>query len=192
MIMPVFAWIIIGIICVIVIWFIAKYNGFVKLRALVEEAFSGMDIFMKKRHDLIPNLVETVKGYMAHEAQTLESVIAARNRAAGGGGDGSIENRIKSESELESAISRMMLVVERYPELKADSQFLNLSQQLSSVETDISQARKYYNGAVRQVNTKIALFPASIVASAGHFTKQPYFELDDASERAVPQVSFGS
>ncbi len=188
--MPLAAWIIIGAIVLIVLWFIAIYNSLVKLRALYEEAFSGMDIYMKKRYDLIPNLVETVKGYASHESKTLESVIAARNQAVNAGNSGSIENRIQSETELSNAISRLMVVVEQYPQLKADSQFLNLQQQLSAIENDISQARKYYNGAVRQFNTKIGLFPASIVASIGRFTKQPYFELEDASERKAPQVSF--
>lgn len=186
--MPVYVWICIGVVVVIVIWFIAMYNSLVKLRALCEEAFSGMDIFMKKRCDLIPNLVETVKGYAAHESQTLEAVIAARSNAVGGAA--SVESRIKSEGELGEAISRLMVVVERYPELKADSQFTNLSQQLAAVETDISQARKYYNGAVRQLNTKIAVFPVSIVAGVGRFVKQPYFELGDEGDRAVPKVGF--
>jgi LemA protein len=188
--MPIIAWVFIGVVCLLIIWYVATYNALVKLRNLVEEAFSGMDIFMKKRHDLIPNLIETVKGYAAHEAQTLESVVAARNLAISAGGNGSIESRIKSENELGGALSRLLVLAEQYPQLKADSQFLNMSQQLSSIETDISQARKYYNGAVRQFNTKTALFPASIVASIGHFEKQPYFELEDAGERAVPQVNF--
>lgn len=188
--MPIVAWVCIGVVVIIVIWFIAVYNALVRLRALYEEAFSGMDIYMKKRHDLIPNLVETVKGYAAHESKTLESVIAARNRAVGAGSAGSAEDRIKCESELSSAISRLLVVVEQYPQLKADSQFLNLSNQLSAIENDISQARKYYNGAVRKFNTKIALFPASIVASICRFMKQPYFELDDVSDREAVQVSF--
>jgi len=188
--MPLAAWICVGVVCVVVMWVITSYNSLVKLRALFEEAFSGMDIFMKKRCDLIPNLVETAKGYMAHESQTLEAVIAARNRAIGNTSSGSVEERIQIEKDFGEAISRLMVVVERYPELKADRQFLNLSQQLTSLENDISQARKYYNGAVRQFNTKIALFPVSIIASIGHFIKQPYFELDDASERVAPKVSF--
>jgi len=188
--MPLVVWIFLGVIIVILIWFIASYNSLVKLRVLYEEAFSGMDVFMKKRYDLIPNLVETVKGYAAHESQTLDSVVAARSRAISAGSADSIENRTARESELTGALSRLMAIVEQYPALKADSQFLNLSQQLSSIETDISQARKYYNGTVRMYNTKIALFPVSIVASIGRFTKQPFFELENASERDTPQVSF--
>jgi len=188
--MPLAAWIAIGAVVLIALWYISTHNSLVKLRVLYEEAFSGMDIFMKKRYDLIPNLVETVKGYAAHESSTLEAVISARNQAANAGNSGSVEDRLQSENELSSAISRLMVVVEQYPQLRADSQFLNLSQQLSSIETDISQARKYYNGAVRQFNTKIGLFPASIVASLGRFAKQPFFELDSVSERSAPQVSF--
>ena len=188
--MPLVVWIVLGVIVVIVIWFIASYNSLVKLRVLYEEAFSGMDVFMKKRYDLIPNLVETVKGYAAHESKTLDSVVSARSRAISAGSAASIENRNACESELTGALSRLMVVVEQYPALKADSQFLNLSQQLSSIETDISQARKYYNGTVRMYNTKIALFPVSIIASIGRFAKQPFFELENASERDTPVVSF--
>lgn len=183
-------WVVIGVVVLIILWFISVYNSLVRLRALYEEAFSGMDIYMKKRYDLVPNLVETVKGYAAHESGTLEAVINARNRAVNISGTGSVEDRIKSEGELSDAISRLMVVVEQYPQLKADSQFLNLSQQLSAIEDDIAQARKYYNGAVRQFNTKIAIFPASIVASMGSFTKQPYFEMEDTSERQTPKVQF--
>ena len=182
---------IIGIVVVIILWFVSIYNSLVKLRAQYEEAFSGMDVFMKRRYDLIPNLVETVKGYAAHESETLEAVIGARNQAVNtGGGSGSMEDRVKSEGQLSSAVSRLMIVAEQYPQLKADSQFLNLSQQLSQLETDIAQSRKYYNGAVRQFNTKIAVFPSSVVASMGKFVKQPYFELEDVSQRQAPQVSF--
>ena len=138
--MPLVFWIFLGIIIIIIVWFIASYNSLVKLRVLYEEAFSGMDVFMKKRYDLIPNLVETVKGYAAHESQTLDSVVAARSRAIGAGSADSIENRTARESELTGALSRLMAIVEQYPALKADSQFLKLSQQLSSIDTDISQA----------------------------------------------------
>ena len=180
---------IVGVALIIAVWLIAVYNSIVKLRVLSEEAFSGMDIFMKMRNDLIPNLVETLKGYMAHESQTLESVITARSRAISTSSADSIETRVDCERELGGAVSRMMMVAEQYPELKADSQFLNLSQQLTSVETDIAQARKYYNGAVRMYNTRIALFPVTIVAGMGRFIKLPYFELDDVGERDVPLVS---
>ena len=183
--------IVIGVIVLIVLWFISIYNSLVKLRAQYEESFSGMDIFMKKRYDLIPNLVETVKGYAAHEKDTLEAVISARNNAVNNSGNASVEDRLKSEGELSGALSRLMVLVEQYPQLKADSQFANLSQQLSGLETDIAQARKYYNGTVREFNTKIAVFPASIVAGFGKFEKQPYFELENpAVERQAPQVSF--
>jgi len=188
--MPLVVWILLGVIIVIVIWFIASYNSLVKLRVLYEEAFSGMDVFIKKRYDLIPSLVETVKGYAAHESKTLDSVVSARSRAISAGNADSIESRNACESELTGALSRLMVVVEQYPALKADSQFLNLSQQLSSIETDISQARKYYNGTVRMYNIKLAIFPVSIVASIGRFIKQPFFELENASERDTPQVSF--
>ena len=179
-----------AVVLIILIWFVISYNTLVKQRVLYKEAFSGMDVFMKKRYDLIPNLVEIVKGYATHETQTIESAISARNRAADSGQNDSIDKRIKCESELSGSVLRLMAVAEQYPELKADAQFLNLSQQLSAIETDISQARKYYNGAIRQYNTKIALFPVNIVASIGRFSEQPFFELSDTNERAVSQVKF--
>ena len=189
-VMQILIWVIVGAIVLIVLWFISAFNSLVKLRALYEEAFSGMDIFLKKRYDLIPNLVETVKGYASHESSTLEAVINARNRAASGTNRASVEDRLENEALLSGAVTRLLAVAEQYPQLKADSQFLNLSAQLANLEGDIAQSRKYYNGAAREYNTKIALFPTSIVASIGKFTKQPYFELEDASERSSPEVSF--
>jgi LemA protein len=184
-------WIILGIVVVVGIWVIGIYNKLVRLRSQYEEAFSGMDVYMKKRYDLIPNLVETVKGYAAHEKDTLQAVVEARNQAVNQSGNASVEDRLQSEADLTDAISRLMVVVEQYPQLKADTQFLNLQGELSTVETDIAQSRKYYNGTVRQFNAQIAFFPASLVAAIGKFVKQPYFELENpAAERQAPSVKF--
>ncbi len=179
----------VAIVIILLIWFIATRNGLVVADTNVEEAFSGMDIYMKKRYDLIPNLVASVKGYPAHESETLEKVIAARN-AAYGANRADKESVAKAESELTSAISRLMVVAEQYPQLKADAQFLDLQKQLQSIENDIAQARKYYSGSVKQYNQKVRMFPSSIVAGMSGFKTAPYFEIADDAERAVPTVDF--
>ena len=179
----------VAIVIILLIWFVATRNGLVVADTNVEEAFSGMDIYMKKRYDLIPNLVAAVKGYAAHESETLEKVIAARN-AAYGANRADKESVAQAESELTSAISRLMVVAEQYPQLKADAQFLDLQKQLQSIENDIAQARKYYSGSVKQYNQKIRMFPSSIVAGLSSFKTAPYFEIADAAERDVPTVDF--
>ena len=179
----------VAIVIILLVWFIATRNGLVVADTNVEEAFSGMDIYMKKRYDLIPNLVASVKGYAAHESETLENVIAARN-AAYGANRADKESVAKAESELTSAISRLMVVAEQYPELKADAQFLDLQRQLQSIENDIAQARKYYSGSVKQYNQKVRMFPSSIVAGMSGFKTAPYFEIADDAERTAPTVDF--
>ncbi len=176
-----------GIVALLVIWFVASHNKLVRAVQVKDEAYSAMDICMKKRYDLIPNLVETVKGYAKHENETFENVVRARNQAVGAQ---SPEQRIEGEKTLESAIRSMMLVVERYPELKADSQFLNLQAQLGTVENDIAESRKYYNGAVRQLNTMIRSIPTNLVASMMGVQQAPYYEVSDAAERQNVKVSF--
>ena len=179
----------VAIVVILLIWFVSTRNGLVVADTNVEEAFSGMDIYMKKRYDLIPNLVAAVKGYAAHESETLEKVIAARN-AAYGADRTDKESVAKAESELTSAISRLMVVAEQYPQLKADAQFLDLQRQLQSIENDIAQARKYYSGSVKQYNQKVRMFPSSLVAGMSGFKTAPYFEIADAAERDVPTVDF--
>ena len=178
-----------AVVIILLIWFIATRNKLVVADTNVEEAFSGMDIYMKKRYDLIPNLVETVKGYAAHESETLENVIAARN-AAYGASRTDKEGVAKAESQLTSAISRLMVVAEQYPSLKADAQFLDLQKQLQSIETDIAQSRKYYSGSVKQYNQLVRMFPSSIVASLSGFKTAAYFEISDDAERNAPKVDF--
>lgn len=182
--------IIIGAVALIlIIWFIASRNGLVAADTDVEEAFSGMDIYMKKRYDLIPNLVNTVKGYAAHESETLEKVIAARNSAYGADRSDKA-NVAKAEGDLSGALTHLFAIAEQYPQLKADTQFLDLQRQLQSIETDIAQARKYYSGSVKKYNQKVRMFPSSVVASICGFKKAPYFEVKNESERDSVTVDF--
>ena len=187
---------IIGIIALVVVlialvgWWISTNNALVRLKNKVEEAWATIDVYLKKRFDLIPNLVETVKGYASHETQTLEKVIAARN-IAGKAATG--EERIAAENQLSSSLRTFLNVVsESYPELKANTNFLDLQNQLKQIEGELEGARRYYNGNVKAFNTKIELFPSSIVAKrmGEDYKKRPYFELDSAEERKNVKVSF--
>jgi len=180
------SWIIIGAVAIIVIWFIASYNSLVRLRNMVREAFSTMDVYMKKRYDLIPNLVETVKGYASHERATLERVISARNVAAGAT---NLQERIEGENALAGTLKSLFALAEAYPDLKANSSFLDLQRQLQSVEADIANSRKYYNSVVRIYNTKTQSFPSVIVASIFGFGHEPLFEINNP-ERENVKVEF--
>ncbi len=179
-------WIIIVIILVIAVWLVSAYNGFVKLRNMVREAFSTMDVYMKKRYDLIPNLVETVKGYAQHEKTTLENVISARNSAINAS---SVKDRIESENALAGTLRSLFALAEAYPDLKANTNFVELQKQLQSVEADIANSRKYYNSVVRSLNTKVESFPSSIVASIFGFRQEPMFEIS-SDERQNVKVQF--
>ena len=181
--------IILAAVVLLAIWFISTMNGLIKSKTTVDEAFSGMDINLKKRYDLIPNLVNTVKGYAAHEKETLENVIAARNSAVSA--DHSDINAVaEAEKNLQGAVGRLLAIAESYPDLKADSQFLNLQNQLQSIENDIAQSRKYYSGAAKLYNQKIMMFPSSIVAGLTGHKKVSYFEVSDASQRENVTVDF--
>ncbi len=171
----------------IVFYFIATYNKLVKLKTLVEEAWSGIDVFLKKRYDLIPNLVETVKGYASHEKQTLENITEARSRAMGAN---SVEDKQAAEQNLNRALMNVMALAENYPELKANSNFQQLQTELGDLEDDIEKARRYYNGTTRDYNITTQSFPSNIVANSFNFQKFPFFELENANERAVPNVKF--
>lgn len=165
------------------------YNGLVKARQMAEEAWSGIDVQLKRRADLIPNLVETVKGYAAHERETLEAVVAARNRAlAVPAGD--VEGRAVAEGILGQALGKLFALSEAYPDLKANQNFLELQRSLEGVEGELQMARRYYNGAARDLNVKVESFPSNIVAGQFGFTKKPYFEIDNPADRAVPSVKF--
>lgn len=176
-----------GVIIVIGLFFANSYNSFVSLRNRVEEAFSTMDVFMIKRYDLIPNLVETVKGYTKHEQETLEKVIQARNMAVNAS---SPEDKMKAEGEFSGVLSRLFALSEAYPDLKANQQFLDLQSQLKLIEDDIAQSRKFYNGTTRQYNTTIETFPNNIIAGIFKFTRKPLFEVEDPSQRQNVKVQF--
>ena len=162
------------------------YNKLVSLRMKVKEGFSTIDVFLKKRYDLIPNLVETVKGYATHEKDTLSQVVEARSKAV----SSSPEDKAKYEGELSNALSRLLMISENYPDLKADAQFINLQNQLQSIESDIEKSRRYYNGIVREFNTSIQKIPTCIVASMFKFKEEPFFELENKSERENIKVQF--
>lgn len=174
------------VVLIIALLWISARNNFVRLQNKVEEGFSTMDVYLKKRYDLIPNLVNTVKGYASHEKETLERVIAARNSAM----SCSADQKAEMENNLTGALRSIFALSESYPQLKADTQFVNLQNQLVSLELEISQARKYYNGTVKHFNTEIQLFPKSIVAKSMKLEKIKYFELDSPEERKNVEVKF--
>ncbi len=166
---------------------VSVYNKLISLRNLVKEAWSSIDVMLKKRHDLIPNLVETVKGYASHEKETLQSVVDARNQATG---RGSVKEIEAAESQLSSALGRLFALAEQYPDLKANTNFLQLQDRLAAIESDIEKSRRYYNGTVRNYNTVIESFPSNLIAGMFNFEKEAYFELGNPDERNVPQVKF--
>jgi len=179
--------VILAVIAVGAIWVISAYNGFIRLRNMVEEAFATMDVYLKKRYDLIPNLVETVKGYAAHEKTTLENVIKARNMAADAK---TMEGRIEGENMLSGMLRSLFALAEAYPDLKANQNFLDLQSQLQRVEDDIANSRKYYNAVVKEFNTKTESFPSNIIAGIFNFTRKPMFEVNDEAERETVKVQF--
>ena len=170
-----------------ILYAVGIYNALVGLRNQVKNAWSQIDVQLKRRHDLIPNLVETARGYMKHERETFENVTRARSDATGARG---VPQIAQAESRLTEAISRFMAVVENYPELKANQNFLALQEELSSTENRIAFARQAYNDAVLFLNNKIEMFPSSIIANMFTFRKEAFFEMEDVSQRAVPKVSF--
>ena len=182
---------IIGIVAAVVVvvilvvaiigWYISTYNRIMRLSNKVEEAWSTIDVSLKKRYDLIPNLVNTVKGYAAHERETLEAVISARNAAMSATGDAKIE----AESALTGTLKTLFALQEAYPTLKADTSFLNLQSQLQNIENEISTARRYYNGVVREFNTLFDVFPAKIVAKRTGLSKRKLFEIEEAERKNV-------
>jgi len=176
-----------GLLVLLAFYAIAIYNKLVKLKNLVAEAWSGIDVQLKKRYDLIPNLVETVKGYAAHEKETLENVTKARTAAQQAT---TVEDQQVAEKNLNTALMNLIAVAERYPDLKANTNFLELQNMLAVVEGDIEKARRYYNGNVREQNTLIESFPSNIVANLFGFVKSVFFELDNPAEKQNPQVKF--
>jgi LemA protein len=178
------------IIVGIVVFIIGIYNSLVGLRNQVDNAWSQIDVQLKRRHDLIPNLIETAKGYMKHEQETLTNITEARAKAMGAGGGGNVGEAAKAEGMLGEALSKFMLVVENYPDLKANQNFLALQEELSSTENKISFARQSYNDQVLFYNNKTQMFPSNIIAGAFNFTQREFFEIENEAEREVPQVKF--
>lgn len=183
-------WIVLGVIVVVGFFLIAMYNRLVTLRQRVREAWSDIDVQLKRRHDLIPNLVETVKGYAAHERGVFEEVTKARANAISAGQTGNPEQRAVAENQLTAALRTVFAVAENYPQLQAVQEFKDLSENLTATEDKISFARRFYNGNVRDYNTALQTFPTNVLAGMFGFAAEQYFELADATEREVPKVSF--
>ncbi|MFA5620364.1 MAG: LemA family protein [Weeksellaceae bacterium] len=175
------------LVVLLLLYGVSIYNKFVRLKNLVLEAWSGIDVMLKKRHDLIPNLVETVKGYASHERDTFDSVTNARTQAVNAK---SVKEHEAAENKLNQAMMNLFAVAENYPELKANENFKELQTELSVIETDLEKARRYYNGTVRENNIMVESFPSNLIAGMFQFVKSPFFELENAAEREVPQVKF--
>ena len=180
-------YVLIFIVVVSIFYGVGIYNRLVKLSTLVAEAWSGIDVQLKKRYDLIPNLIETVKGYANHEKETFENVTKARNQAQNAT---TVERQQVTENQLNKALINLYAVAEEYPELKANENFLSLQNELSDVESDIEKSRRYYNGTTRDYNIVIDSFPSNIIAGITNFNKAEYFEIDIEAERQNPQVKF--
>lgn len=172
------------------LFFMGAYNKLVSLKNKVMESWSGIDVQLKRRYDLIPNIVNTVKGYAAHESGTLEKVIQARNQAITAGNSGNINDQIQAENALSGTLKSLFALAESYPDLKANTNFLSLQQTLSEIEESLANARRYYNALVRDNNTYVESFPSNLIANAFQFGKFEFFELENEAERATPEVKF--
>ena len=170
-------WIVVAVVILLLLWVIATYNGFVKLAVNCDEAFSTMDVYLKKRFDLIPNLVETVKGYAAHESETLRAVT---------------DEKLENENILSGTLRSLFAVAESYPDLKANANFIELMDQLKAVENDIANSRKYYNAVVKKFNVKCRVFPSAIIAKTFGYEAKPMFEVSSEVERGNVKVDFGT
>ena len=181
------AGIVLALVLVLVFWGIGVYNGLIRLRNMKDEGWSGIDVQLKRRHDLVGNLVNTVKGYMAHEKEVLEEIARMRSVAQNAAG---VAQSAQAEGMLSQALGRLFAVMENYPQLRANENVMQLQNTLTSLEDEIQLARRYYNGTVREYNTRTEVFPASIIARQYGFQKSEFFELDNVAEREVPKVSF--
>ncbi|WP_114227945.1 MULTISPECIES: LemA family protein [Sphingomonas] len=181
-------WIVIGVVVLLLLYAVGLYNRLVRLRALTKEGFSGITVQLRRRADLIPNLVETVQGYAGHERETLEAVTAHRTDAIQG--TGSVAATAQADAQMTGMLGRLMAVAEAYPDLKANTNFLELQEQLGSIEGELQGARRYYNATARDLNTGIQSFPALLIARPMGFSEEPYYEDADASIQSAPKVSF--
>ncbi len=186
------AWIILAVVVLIILWIIGAYNSLIRLKNRTDEAWSDIDVQLKRRYDLIPNLIEAVKGATKHEAQTLQKVTEARTAAmsAHDAKDASLEDKLKAENMLSSALKSIFALAENYPDLKANQNFLQLQDELSDTENKIQASRRFYNGNVRDFNTKIETFPSNMIAGMFGFKIREFFEVADAKERENVKVSF--
>ena len=183
----VFTAILFGLTLLVVAWAISVYNKLVRKRSQMEEGWSGIDVQLKKRYNLIPNLVETVKGYATHEKETLDAVISARNQAISAE---DIQAQENAEKQLNSALANVFALSESYPDLKANTNFLELQKELSAIEGDIEKARRYYNATVRENNIMVESFPGNLLANQFGFALADYFEIQDDAERGNIEVKF--
>ena len=182
-------WIILGIAALFVLWIIGVYNGLIRRRNQVKEGWSDIDVQLKRRHDLIPNLVESVKGYMKHERELLERITQFRSKAVEAQKSGNTQELAKTEGMLGGMLGQLQIAVEAYPDLKANTNVAQLMDELSDTENKIQASRRFYNGQVRDFNTKIEVFPNNLIAGSMKFTKFEFFEIEDAKERENVKVS---
>lgn len=180
-------WIFLGVVVLALLYFIAIYNRLVRLRALVKEAFSGITVQLRRRADLIPNLVETVQGYASHEREVFEEVSKARAASVGAS---SVEATAQADAQMTGLLGRLFAVAEAYPDLKANQNFLQLQDQLSGIEGELQSARRYYNATVRDLNSTIQSFPPALIARPMGFTEEPFYQDDDPAIQNAPKVSF--
>lgn len=183
-------WVVLGIVVLLILVLVSMYNGLIRLKNRVEEARSDMDVQMKRRYDLIPNLVEVVKGYAAHEQATLEKVINARNQAMAANSKGSAAEQIQAENNLSSTLKSIFALSENYPDLKANQNFLELQRELTDTEDKIMASRRFYNGNVRDFNTKLQVFPTNIIGKQLGFLAYPFFEITEEKQKEPVAIKF--
>jgi LemA protein len=180
-------WIVLGVVVLLLLWAVGIYNRLVRLRALVKEGFSGITVQLRRRADLIPNLVETVQGYATHEREVFEEVTAKRAEAVNAG---SVQATAEADATMTGLLGRLFAVAENYPELKANQNFLQLQDQLANIESELQGARRYYNATVRDLNSMIQSFPAVVIARPAGFSEEPFYQDEDPSIQSAPKVSF--
>jgi LemA protein len=185
--MSVTGWIILGVVVLVLLYIMGVYNRLVRLRALVKEAFSGITVQLRRRADLIPNLVETVQGYATHEREVFQQVTEARAATVRAG---SVETTAQADAQMTGLLGRLFAVAEAYPELKANTNFLQLQDQLANIEGELQSARRYYNATVRDLNSTIQSFPPVLIARPMGFTEEPFYQDDDPAIQSAPKVAF--